>query len=117
MVDRSKISGELWVRMLWVPRESSESADPPIVLVNDRRRFWLSGIELLLSFLLAIVMLLIHLPAPAAAVVLLLLVFAGSRYASGGRTGYYELRRDGSLGAFLGKRMPPVLKQMQRVKA
>jgi hypothetical protein len=101
--------------MLWVPRAPSDPDDVSIVLITDRRRFWISAIPLALVFVLAIAGLLIHAP-PILVIVELLLIFAAYRYAAGGKSGYYEVRPDGSLGDFLGRRTPTGLSSMERMK-
>jgi len=42
---------------------------------------------------------------------------AGARYAAGGRSGYYEVRGDGCLGDFLGRKAPVGISEMRRPKA
>ena len=59
MVDKSKMPGDLWVRMMWAPKDPAGIQDRPIVLVGDRRR-WLIGLTpTILGFLLLIALALI----------------------------------------------------------
>jgi hypothetical protein len=44
------------------------------------------------------------------------LAMVAARYATGGRAGFYEVRDDGSLGEFLGRRTPLGLREMSRTK-
>ncbi len=116
MLDRSKLPGDLWVRMMWVPKEATGIQDRPIALVGDRRRWLIGLIPTVLGFLLLTALALIR-----ATLVLLLLpmaiAIAGARYAAGGRAGYYEVREDGSLGDSLGRKTPLGLSEMRRTKA
>jgi hypothetical protein len=117
VLDRSKLPSDLRVQMVWAPREVSDPVDSPIALVRDRRRFLLSAIPMVLAFLVAIFLLLVLRTAQLlAGVVLVLILLAGNRVAQGGKTGYYEVRPDGSLGTFLGRRMPYALRSMERIK-
>ena len=116
MVDTSKLSSDLWVRMTWIPVEGSDAEERRIALVSDRRRWLIGLIPVILGILLVIAIFLRHAP-----VVLLILpmaiAVAGARYAAGGHSGYYEVREDGSLGDFLGKKVPLVITYMRRAKS
>ncbi|HEX9094616.1 MAG TPA: hypothetical protein VF990_00795 [Candidatus Dormibacteraeota bacterium] len=92
MVDKSKLSADLWLRMVWVPQASTDPDDRLIALVVDRKRFWISAIPMTLGLL------------------------AAYRYPRGGQSGYYEVREDGSLGDFLGSQIPAALKGMRPTK-
>jgi hypothetical protein len=117
MLDRSKVPADLLVRMVWVPKEGSGPDDFPIALVRDRRRLLLSVIPMVLAFVVAILLILIvRATQLLASVVLVLVLLAGNRIAQGGKSGYYEVRPDGSLGTFLGRRMPYDLRNMERMK-
>jgi len=116
MIDRTKLTDHLWVRMTWAPKDASGIQERPITLVSDRRRWVIGGIPAVLGFLLAIALALVH--APLVLVILPLLVsLAGARYAAGGPSGYYEVRPDGSLGDYLGRKVPVGLSEMRRTKA
>ncbi|HEV3028716.1 MAG TPA: hypothetical protein VG457_14145 [Planctomycetota bacterium] len=116
MVDKSKLPGDLWVRMTWAPKEPAGIQDRPIVLVGNRRRWMIGLVPAVLGFLLLIALALIRAP-----LVLLILPMAiavvGARYASGGQAGYYEVSENGSLGDFLGRRTPMGLSEMRRTKS
>lgn len=114
MLDKSKLPGDAWVRALWIPADGSPADERPIVLVSDRRRFLIAGPPMIAAFLVGIALALIHAPA-AAAIVCLLIVFVIWLYARGGFSGYYEVRKDGSLG-YLGVRMPIGIGSMRRTK-
>jgi hypothetical protein len=115
VVDKSKLQGDLWVRMMWAPKEAAGIQDRPIVLVGDRRRWRMGLIPTILGFLVVIALAVIRAP-------LLLLILpmaisvAGARYTTGGHAGYYEVREDGSLGDFLGPKTPLGLSEMRRTK-
>jgi hypothetical protein len=115
VVDKSKLPGDLWVRMMWAPKEAAGIQDGPIALVGDRRRWRIGIIPTVLGFLLLIALAVIRAP-----VLLLILPMAisvaGARYTTGGHAGYYEVRDDGSLGDFLGRRTPLGLREMRRTK-
>ena len=116
MLDKSKLPANLWVRMTWTPQEGSEPDERPIVLVTDRRRWTVGLIPAVLGILLLSAFFLVR--APAVVLILAMVVIvAGARYGGGGQSGYYEVREDGSLGDFLGRRIPPVLRDMRRVKS
>ena len=116
MLDRSKLPRDLWVRMTWAPQEGSEPDERPIVLITDRRRWMIGLIPAVLGILLLSALFLARAP-----VVLLLLpiaiAIAAARYGAGGQAGYYEVKEDGSLGDFLGRKVPPGLSQMRRSKS
>ncbi len=115
MVEKSKLPGDLWVRMMWTPKEPPGIQDRPIALVGDRRR-WLIGLTpTVLGFLLLIALAVIR--APLVLLILPIgLAMVGARYATGGRAGFYEVRDDGSLGEFLGRKTPLGLREMRRTK-
>lgn len=115
MVDKSKLSADLWLRMVWAPQASTDPDDRPIALVVDRKRFWISAIPMTLGLLAAIALLLVH-ASPALVLPLLAVLFVAYRYARGGQSGYYEVREDGSLGDFLGSQIPAALKGMRPTK-
>ncbi|HXM52551.1 MAG TPA: hypothetical protein VN913_04650 [Candidatus Binatus sp.] len=102
--------------MTWTPKEGSEPDERPIVLITDRRRWTIGLIPAVLSILLLSAFFLAHVPA-VLLILPLLVIVAGARYGGGGQSGYYEVREDGSLGDFLGRRIPPVLRDMRRVKS
>ena len=116
VLDRSKLPNDLWVRMVWAPKDGSGIQDHPIALVSDRRR-WLTGlIPTVLGGLLLTALALVRAPVVLLIVPLLVSV-AGARYAAGGQAGYYEVREDGSLGDFLGRKPPLGISEMRRTKA
>ena len=90
MVDKSKLPSGLRVQMIWAPETTTDPEDRPIALLTTQR---LLLIPLLLVFVLSY------------------------QYGLRGRTGYYELSEDGSLGEFLGLKTPVGLSAMHRSKA
>jgi hypothetical protein len=116
LVDKSKLAGDLWVRMTWAPKDGAEADERPIALITDRRRWVIGLIPVVLGILLLSALFLAHVP-----LVLLLLpmaiAVAGARYGGGGKAGYYEVNKDGSLGDFLGRKIPVVLRYMRRAKS
>jgi hypothetical protein len=101
--------------MVWAPQASTHPNDRPIALVTDRRRLWISGIPMLLAFLVGIALAFVN--ASRLLLIPVLLVFALTYlYGLRGRTGFYEVSEDGSLGEFLGRRVPPGLSAMRRAK-
>ena len=116
MLDRSKLPADLWVRMTWAPKDPPGIQDRPITLVTNRRRWVIGLIPVVLAGLLLIALALLH--APLVLLILPILVsLVGARYAAGGSAGYYEVREDGSLGDFLGRKMPLGISEMRRTKA
>jgi hypothetical protein len=116
VIDRTKLPGDLWVRMTWAPKDASGIQERPITLVSDRRRWVIGLIPVALAGLLLIALALLH--APLVLLILPILVsLVGARYAAGGSAGYYEVREDGSLGEFLGRKTPIGISEMRRTKA
>jgi hypothetical protein len=116
MLDRSKLPADLWVRMTWAPKEPPGIQDRPITLITDCRRWVIGLIPTILGGILLITLALLH--APLALLVLPMGVsVVGARYAAGGPSGYYEVRQDGSLGDFLGRKVPVGISEMRRAKA
>lgn len=116
VIDRTKLPDDLWVRMTWAPKDSSGIQERPITLVSDRRRWLIGLIPVGLAGLLLIALALLHAPLVALIIPILVSV-VGARYAASGSAGYYEIREDGTLGDFLGRKTPIGLSEMRRVKA
>ena len=116
VIDRTKLPGDLWVRMTWAPKDASGIQDRPITLVSDRRRWVIGLIPVALAGLLLIALALLHAP-PVLLILPILVSLVGARYAAGGSAGYYEVRDDGSLGDFLGRKAPVGISEMRRTKA
>ena len=114
MLNKAKLPGDLWARMVWEPRTIEGPDDRPIVLISDRRRLLVAGIPMLAAFLLAGVLILLH-ASPLLSLALLLTVVAIARFGRSTKDGYYEVRADGTLGEYLGSRMPPAIRDMRRV--
>ena len=116
MIDRTKLPDDLWVRMTWAPKDASGIQERPITLVSDRRRWLIGLIPVGLAGLLLIALALLHAPLVALIIPILVSV-VGARYAASGSAGYYEVREDGTLGDFLGRKTPIGLSEMRRMKA
>jgi hypothetical protein len=116
VLDKAKLPGDLWVRMTWTPKAGSEPAERPIVLITDRRRWMIGLIPAVLGILILSALFLAHLPLVLLIVPMAISV-AGARYGGGGQAGYYEVNDDGSLGDFLGRKIPVVLRYMRRAKS
>jgi hypothetical protein len=102
--------------MTWAPQEPPGIQDRPITLVTNRRRWAIGLIPAILGGILLITLALLH--APLVLLILPMVVsVAGARYAAGGRSGYYEVRQDGSLGDFLGRKAPVGISEMRRTRA
>jgi hypothetical protein len=115
VVDKSKLPEGLRVQMVWAPETNTDPEDRPIVLVRDRKRFWISAIPMLLAFLVGSALAL--LTTQRLLLFPPLAVFALSyQYGLRGRTGYYEVSEDGSLGDYLGLKTPLGLSAMRRSK-
>jgi hypothetical protein len=113
--DESKLPSGMWARMLWLPPDDIDESERPIVLITDRRRSLTGGVPMIVAFVVAIVLFLVR--APSAIVLLFLVIsIAAGIYARGGRNGYYEVAKDGSLGEFLGRRVPIGLRSMRRTR-
>jgi hypothetical protein len=116
VIDRTKLPDDLWVRMTWAPKNASGIQERPITLVSDRRRWLIGLIPVAVAGLLLIALALLH--APLVLLIIPILVsLVGARYAAGGSAGYYEVRDDGTLGDFLGRKAPVGISEMRRTKA
>jgi hypothetical protein len=115
MLDKGKLPSNAWVRRLWLPTDGSDASDLPIVLIINRRRFWIAVSAMLIA-LLVLILLSIRRATIAAPFAILFIVVATWLYARGGVSGYYEVKKDGSLGEYLGVRMPIGLASMRRTK-
>ena len=116
VVDKSKLPTGLRVQMVWSPETNTDPEDRPIALVRDSKRFWISAIPMLIAFLAGSAIALLTTQR------LLLIPLAGVlalsyQYGLRGRTGYYEVSEDGSLGEFLGLKTPLGLSAMRTAKA
>jgi hypothetical protein len=113
VLDKTKIPPDLVVRRVWVPERDSDPR-PPIAYVSDRRRRVAGAVLIALGVILGLAALVTR-TAFWLAFVPLLIAWAGVAYASGGRTGFYEVDDDGGLGEYLG-RSRPELGSMRRSK-
>jgi hypothetical protein len=86
----------------------------PIALITDLRRLLIGGGIMVLGFIVVIAAKASH-ASWAVAVAALILEVIGGLYATGGRSGYYEVAADGSLGQYLAKKKPD-LRTMRATK-
>jgi len=116
VVDNAKLPSGLRVQMVWAPETDTDPEDRPIALVRDSKRFWIATIPMLLAFLVGSAVAL--LTTQRLLLIPLAVIFGLSyQYGLRGRTGYYEVSGDGSLGEFLGLKTPLGLSAMRRTKA
>ena len=116
MLDKAKLPRQTSARMLWVPADGADRSERPIVLITDRTRYLIGGIPMLAAFLVAVFLAFARAPTSTVLPLLAISIVAGI-YARGGKSGYYEVARDGSLGDFLGRRVPVGLRSMRRTRA
>jgi hypothetical protein len=108
-LDRAKLQPEFQPHRVWIPAAAAARSGRSIVFVTERRR---RVIGLSIACLVLIVLFaawLVHLPMDWLLLVWTLGVFGGAGavdFANGGRSGYYEVAKDGSLGNYLGKAKP-----------
>ncbi len=74
----------------------------------------IGGVVALVGLVAAVALFIAHAPLPMVALSLVISV-AGAYYVPGSKSGYYEVAQDGSLGDYLGRRVPD-LSWMRRVK-
>jgi len=108
-LDRNKLQPDFQPHRVWIPAAASARSGHSVVFVTERRRrvIGLPIATLVLIGLFAVW--LAHLPMDWMLAIWTPLVFMGAGaidYANGGRSGYYEVARDGSLGNYLGKAKP-----------
>lgn len=104
MLDNSKIPAGLVVHQVWAPFEESDGRRP-IAYVSDRRRKIIGAALIGLAASLVLAALVVS-ASLWLAFIPLLVAWAAAAYAGGGRTGFYEVRDDGTLGDYLGRSKP-----------
>jgi hypothetical protein len=112
VLDRSKMPPDLTAHRVWVSELDSNRR--PIAYVTERRRR-LTGIAIAgLGFVGILTLGLANLVylAPAALVISAI----GGGYALGGRSGFYEVAEDGSLGKFIGRSRPDDIGSMRGMR-
>src|ERR1700682_368458 len=112
VLDRTKMPPDLSAHQVWVSATASDRR--PIAYVTERRRRLIGASVAVLAFVVMVVLGLAHLfyLAPAALVVAAI----GGGYALGGRSGFYEVAEDGSLGKFIGRSRPDDTVSMRRTR-
>jgi hypothetical protein len=113
--DRTNLPPDLWVHRAWVPKEGSARGGRSIVYVTERRGRLIGGTLAVLGFLVILVSGAVQAPVALIAVGLVISLI-GAMYAASGRSGFYEVAGDGSLGEFLG-RTKPRLDSMRGMRA
>jgi ABC-type Fe3+ transport system permease subunit len=115
MLDKGKLPSDAWVRRLWLPADSSDASERPIVLIINRRRFWIAVTAMLIAALVAILLSILHafIAAPLAVLFTLVIIWLSAR---GRVSGFYEVKKDGSLGEYLGGSTPIGLGSMRQTK-
>ncbi len=104
VLDKAKISSGLVVHRVWVPEKESDRRRP-IAYVSERRRRIVGVALIALGVILALAVLVTR-AAFWLAFVSLLIAWGGVAYGGGGRTGFYEVDDDGTLGKYLGRSKP-----------
>jgi hypothetical protein len=105
MLDRTKMPRNLWAHRVWVPADGTNRSERSIVYVTERRRRVIGGVVLGLGVVLVLATPLVHAPIGVLMVGLVISVIGGI-YAASGRSGFYQVAEDGTLGEFLGRSKP-----------
>src|ERR1700687_3023954 len=112
VLDRTKMPPDLSAHRVWV--SELDSTRRPIAYVTERRRRRIGIAVAVLGFLGIVALGLAHLVSlpPAALIVSAI----GGTYALGGRSGFYEVAQDGSLGKFIGHGRPDDIGSMRGMR-
>jgi hypothetical protein len=103
MLDKNKLSPELTANRLWV--SVRESDDHAVAYITERRRRLIAAVGAVAGLVAILAALAMHL-AVGLLVLGLAISLAGAVYANGGRSGFYEVEADGTLGEYLGRSKP-----------
>ena len=109
MLDPSRLPSGLVVHQVWAPIDERDDRRP-VAHVGDRRRRNVGVALIALGVLVGLLARLAFWFAFAG----LLIALSGVAYASGGRTGFYEVTEDGGLGDYLGRAQPDLRKMRTR---
>lgn len=112
MLDKKKLPPDLAANRVWVSVRDSD--DRAIAYITERRRRLIGGAAAVAGLVLILVILVSHAPV-GVLVVGVGISLAGALYGNGGRSGFYEVESDGSLGPYLG-RSRPELSSMRGVR-
>ena len=114
VLDRTKMPPDLQAHRVWVPEWESDRDRRPIAYVTEKRRRLIGGSAAAVGFLVIVALGLAHLYylAPVGLVVTAI----GAGYGLGGRTGFYEVAEDGSLGKFIGRSRPDDIVSMRGMR-
>src|SRR5258708_14733817 len=114
MLDRTKVSSDLWVQRLWVP-DGSAPGRRPVALVTDKRRLLIGGGIMVVGFAVVIATRALSAPWTVALTALFLEVIGVLYAASRPRSGVYEVAPAGRLSDYLGWKRP-VLNSVRGIK-
>jgi hypothetical protein len=103
MLDKSKLPTELMANRVWVSVRDSD--DRAVAYVTERRRRMIGGALMLAGMLVMLAIVVLRSRAELV-VIAIGIALAGAAYANGGRSGFYEVEADGSLGEYLGRAKP-----------
>lgn len=109
MLDPSRLPSGLVVHQVWAPIDERDDRRP-VAYVGDRRRRNVGVALIALGVLVGLLARLAFWFAFAG----LLIALTGVAYASGGRTGFYEVAEDGGLGDYLGRAQPDLREMRTR---
>ena len=112
MLDKKKLPPDLAANRVWVSNHDSDGR--AIVYISERRRRMVAGVGAVAGLVAILAALAMHLLV-GLLVLGLGISFAGAVYGNGGRSGFYEVEPDGSLGEYLG-RAKPELSSMRGVR-
>jgi hypothetical protein len=102
LLDRSKVPRDLLVHRVWIKED--ESGRRATAYVGERRRR-IIAVAVIVAAVVATAVAMLN-GAFWLAFALLLAAWAGTAYAQGGQSGFYEVAEDGGLGRYLGKELP-----------
>jgi len=103
MLDKTKLPPDLMANRVWVSIRDSD--DRAIAYVTGRRRRLTGGAIAVAGFVVILAILALHL-AVGLLVLGVAMSMAGAVYGNGGRSGFYEVEPDGTLGEYLGRSRP-----------
>jgi hypothetical protein len=107
VLDRTKFQqSDIQPHRVWVPLAGSGPARS-IVWATERRRRLAGLLIITLASVVGLAIWMVHAPSVVLLIPAVVIGF-GANYALGGRSGFYEVAADGSVGAYLGKRAPEV---------
>jgi hypothetical protein len=103
MLDKKKLPPDLTANRVWV--SSHDSDRRAIAYITERRRRRIAAVGAVAGLVAILAALAMHL-ALGLLVLGLAISVAGAAYGNGGRSGFYEVELDGSIGEYLGRSKP-----------